>query len=174
MIYVGIDPGLKGGLAMLSGDFSTGNGHQVHPMPTIKTTKRKKTAETINLPFLVEILRAYSAKNITVFLEKVGAMPKQGVSSTFKFGTGYGQIQGVLAALGVGFELVTPQRWMKTVLDGYGKGSGTKASVQYVMQKYPQINLLPTERSRKPSDGMADAVCIAEYGRLRENKEPKE
>ena len=163
MNYIGIDPGLKGGLALLT----EGYGDLVFSMPTIKTTKGKKTAETINLPLLVEMLEQFARKGGTVFLEKVGAMPKQGVSSTFKFGTGYGQIQGVLATLRMPFELVTPQQWMKVVLAGYGKGGNTKASIQYVMQKFPGVSLFATNRSRRPSDGMADAICLAEYGRLR-------
>jgi hypothetical protein len=32
-------------------------------------------------------------------IERVASMPKQGVSSTFKFGTAYGAVVGVLAAL---------------------------------------------------------------------------
>jgi crossover junction endodeoxyribonuclease RuvC len=44
-------------------------------------------------------------------VEKVGAMPKQGVSSTFKFGAAYGSILGILAALKIRTILVSPTVW---------------------------------------------------------------
>ena len=34
-------------------------------------------------------------------VERVAAMPKQGVASTFKFGASYGAILGVVAAIGI-------------------------------------------------------------------------
>ena len=46
-------------------------------------------------------------------LEKVGAMPGQGVVSMFTFGHAAGAVAGVLAALEVPVTLVTPQRWKK-------------------------------------------------------------
>ena len=41
-------------------------------------------------------------------VEQVGAMPKQGVASTFKFGFAAGIIRGVLAANGVPIHYVCP------------------------------------------------------------------
>lgn len=46
-----------------------------------------------------------------VVVENVHAMPKQGVSSTFKFGMGCGIIHGVTGALLLPLTLVSPNQW---------------------------------------------------------------
>jgi crossover junction endodeoxyribonuclease RuvC len=46
-------------------------------------------------------------------IELVGAMPKQGVSSTFKFGRAFGTAIGVVGSLKVPLVFVTPQKWKK-------------------------------------------------------------
>ena len=38
------------------------------------------------------------------------------------------------------------------------------AAIDYVSMRYPEVNLTPGAK-RKPSDGIADACCIAIYGR---------
>ncbi len=40
---------------------------------------------------------------------------------------------------------------------------GKQESVRYIKNKYPEVDLTPG-RMVKPSDGIADAICIAEYG----------
>ncbi len=97
-----------------------------------------------------------------VFIEKVHAMPKQGVSSTFKFGMGYGLVIGVCEALGIPYRLVTPQAWKKVVLAGTAKDKD--AAVSFVRRAYPGVDLIPGKK-RVPHDGIADAMCIAEFGR---------
>lgn len=162
-IIIGIDPGLSGGFAVIGNpSYQRPN---VKPMPIITSTKGKRTTKLLDLPVIVGWMRAWIHDyNVMVFIEKVHAMPKQGVSSTFKFGQGYGQLQGICAALSVGYSLVTPQAWTKKILAGYDTTGKNKPSVEYVKAKYPMLSLLATERSKKPHDGMADAICIAEYG----------
>jgi hypothetical protein len=46
-------------------------------------------------------------------VERVSAMPKQGVSSSFRFGMGYGIILGALAAQNVKIFDVAPGSWKK-------------------------------------------------------------
>jgi hypothetical protein len=46
-------------------------------------------------------------------VEKVSAMPGQGISSTFKFGMNYGNIISMLLCAGLPFEEKTPSQWMK-------------------------------------------------------------
>ena len=47
------------------------------------------------------------------FLERVASRPGQGVSSVFKFGSAYGCVLGVLAALEIRTILVAPAVWKK-------------------------------------------------------------
>lgn len=146
-MIIGIDPGQSGGIAAIDGDAS----HAV-PMPL--------SGKDINGHAVANIL-----KNLTpsvVILEKVHAMPKQGVSSTFKFGMGYGLVIGVCEALGIPYRLVTPQAWKKVVLAGTAKDKD--AAISFVRRAYPGVDLTPGHK-RVPHDGMADAICLAEYGR---------
>ena len=147
MNVVGIDPGQKGGLAYLS-DYHA----EAVPMPMI--------GKDLDVQKIVRMLRTQSVE--LVVLEKVHAMPQQGVSSMFTFGFGVGVIVGTVETLGLPLRWVTPQAWKKLVLAGTAKDKD--AAIAHVRQAYPGIELVPG-RARTPHDGIADAVCIAEYGR---------
>ena len=95
MIYIGIDPGKKGGYAAIAGE----RGIAVSPW---------------NDGQFIEDMRAVAGSGACIAcVEKVGAMPGQGVTSMFNFGKSAGFIEGVLSALGIPYQLVTPQRWKK-------------------------------------------------------------
>lgn len=154
MIYLGIDPGLSGGLAALS-TICTFTGFP-RPMPLAGGE-----IDALNIAETVTDLRM--ADDVIVCVEAVHSMPKQGVASTFKFGKGYGMVLGALAAVSARTELVTPQAWKKAILAGTAKDKD--AAIAWCRRAYPSVNLLATERSRVPHDGIADALCIAEYAR---------
>jgi len=59
------------------------------------------------------------------------------------------------------YQLIPPQRWKKA----FGLHSDKQQSIEECVRIFPDANLLPTARCRKPSDGMAEALLIAEYGR---------
>ncbi len=96
-------------------------------------------------------------------LERVGAMPGQGVTSMFNFGENFGFIQGVLEANGIPYELVTPQKWKRE----FGVTGDKNSAVSVCQRLFPDVSLLKTERSKKPDDGMAEALLMAEYARRR-------
>lgn len=100
-------------------------------------------------------------EQIFAVVEKVGAMPGQGVVSMFNFGKSAGFIEGVLEAFGIKTLLVPPQIWKKS----YNLGSDKQKSIEKCQEMHPELSLLPTPRCKKPSDGMAEAVLIAEYGK---------
>ena len=87
-------------------------------------------------------------------LERVSAMPQQGVSSTFKFGTSFGQSTMSLVFAKVPYDLVTPGVWQRN-MSCLSKGDKniTKARAQ---QLFPHTKI--THRN-------ADALLIAEYAR---------
>lgn len=148
-MIVGIDPGQTGGLAYID---ERGCRSWAVAMPVL--------GKDIDGALLADLLRDWAPE--TVIVEKVHSMPKQGVASTFKFGTGFGRILGVLEALGAPYRLVTPQEWKKTVLTGTAKDKD--AAIAFASRAFPHISLTPGQK-RKPHDGMADALCLAEYGR---------
>lgn len=156
MRILGIDPGLDGGLALLSPD-----GLLLEVMPTFGSGQREVDAAKV-----AELLRGWSPTH--AMLEKVGSRPGQGVCSMFTFGCGVGVIKGVLGALGISFTEVTPQTWQKTVCKGLAGGDPKDVAVQRARQLWPTRDLRATQRSKVPHQGLVDAALIAEYGRLQQ------
>lgn len=156
MIIIGIDPGLDGAIATMSGSRIT-----VRIMPTLKSTKTKRILDENKICQFLEQRRKVIGH---VFVEKVHAMPGQGVTSTFNFGAGWGIIWGILVGLHIPRSLVHPATWKKVICKDMPKGS-KDASIIVAKRLWPDVSLLPTPRCRKDSDGMADALCIAEYGK---------
>ena len=146
MIYIGIDPGKNGGIAIIDSD------------------------GVIAFPFseerlLIELDGIAQEYECICYLEHVHAMPKQGVSSTFNFGMNFGFIQGVLKAYEIPYELVTPQKWKKE----FSCTSDKNTSIEVCKRLFPYVNLKATERCKKDHDGMAEALLLAEYGRRHYN-----
>ena len=146
-MIISIDPGLKGGICY----GSSPENLQVMPMPLI--------AGEINALAIAQLLR--EIKPGLAIVEKVHSMPGQGVSSTFKFGKGYGLVLGILGALAVPIELTTPQAWKKLVLAGTNKDKN--AAIVYCSMRYPKVSLIP-KGCRVPHDGIADAICLWSFG----------
>lgn len=145
MKIAGIDPGISGAIA-----FITDSGKTVVDMPVMSTSNSKKQ---INAYDLARIL-SEEKPNIVV-IEKVGAMPGQGVTSMFNFGKSVGIVEGVCAALRLPVEFVTPQSWKKKAgLIGKDKDFSRTLAIQ----KNPDI---VDRLSRKKDIGRADAINIA-------------
>lgn len=145
-VSIGIDPGKTGAIAVMDDDGIL-------------------CLEQFNVDKYVDVLSyvgmSTSAKDIKVCLEKVGAMPGQGVVSMFNFGHNLGVIEGILSALRIPYQLVPPQTWKKEF-----SLTGDKAkSIEVCKKLFPWVDLRATERSRKPSDGLAEALLMAEYAR---------
>lgn len=88
-------------------------------------------------------------------IETVGAMPKQGTSSTFRFGVGCGLLRGVVQALGIPLYEVTPAKWKHHFrLDNDGEKSRARA-----LALYPGVEGL----NLKKHHGRAEALLLALY-----------
>ena len=148
MVYLGIDPGKKGGLAVIK-DLNEEREVRTYPYSddTLKKICKELTADWKNV--------------ILCVVEKVGAMPKQGVTSTFNFGKGYGYILGVLEANCIPYQLISPQRWKKH----FSLDNDKNKSIQTAKRLFPSVSLLPTDRCRVESDGMAESLLMAEFAR---------
>lgn len=157
MIAIGIDPGLDGAVAILDGKARLG----LHPTPVLKADKGGK--RKFDLYGMRDILYPFRNGIHLVVIEQVGPMPKQGVTSVFRFGEGYGMWQGLLAGLSMSYQSVTPQAWKKAILAGTAKDK--QAAIQVIQRRFPGVSLLATPRSKVPHDGMADASCLALYAR---------
>jgi len=142
-IYIGIDPGQTGAIAVLAKrnqgwvkDFDDGNALAV-------------------LRAVYEEPMKWQAK---AAIEKVSAMPKQGVASSFKFGTNFGIWQGRLEALQIPFVFVTPQKWQKAVFDSMPRGDRKEMSLNLARRLFPWADL-----NKKKHHSRADALLIAEW-----------
>ena len=151
-MILGVDPGLTGALVFIGDE--------------IESIVMPKIGNILNLAELSEILEARRDKITHAYLESVHAMPKQGVSSSFKFGRVFGMAEAMLAAHKIPYTLVTPQAWQKVIHAGIEKSiEPKKRSLIAVTRLFPTTNLLATERSKVPHSGIVDALLIAEYGR---------
>ena len=141
-IYIGIDPGINGGIATINNNFV-----QAYKMPqTIRDLwelihEIKSTAELEN----------YS---ITAALESVWSSPQMGVKSAFTFGNGFGHLEMALTALGVPYERVRPAVWQKA-MGCLTKGDKT-VSKRRAQEFFPAL---------KVTHAIADALLIAEFAR---------
>lgn len=146
MFYAGIDPGSKGSICVID---DSNKIMYLNPMSEKN---------------LVTCFYTLKDKDIIVCVEKVGAMPGQGVTSMFNFGKGAGFIEGVLSALFIPYQLIPPQTWKKE----FSLIRKEKVdSIRVCKQLFPDINLFPTPRCTKESDGMAEAALMALYAKRR-------
>lgn len=160
MIIAGIDPGLKGGIAFY-------NGHggdyilEAHRTPTVEVPYvkkgKKRTRNDMDLNTCRELLGNHKLHH--VFLEKVGAMPGQGVTGMFRFGQNLGHWQGLLAGMNLPYTMVTPQAWKKQAgLIKAAKGD----SVELVRELWPDNGA--DFKYKTADEGRAEAALIARYG----------
>ena len=89
-------------------------------------------------------------------IERVGAMPKQGVASTFKFGKAYGVVIGVVAALKIPVHFVAPSVWKKH----FGLSSDKEQSRARALQLWPDRAEL---FARKRDHNRSEAALLARY-----------
>ena len=141
-VYVGIDPGKSGAIAVIYADGTV----EVSPFDIVEYCT------------LLGHLRFHDA---VCCVEKVGAMPGQGVVSMFSFGHNFGIIEGLLTANCIPYQLVPPYTWKKE----FSLSSDKAKSIEVCQKLFPNVSLLATPRSRKPHDGMAEALLLAEYAR---------
>lgn len=146
MIYIGIDPGKNGGIAFI----------QTNQEELILYKNHVFEEST-----LIETCKHFTPYNCKCVVEKVNAMPGQGVVSMFNFGQNFGFIQGVLKAYQIPFELVPPQKWKKE----FSVTSDKNTSIEVCKKLFPFVNLKATPRCKKDHDGMAEALLMAEYAR---------
>mgnify|MGYP001306975757 CR=1 FL=1 len=157
-MILGIDPGLSGAIALLDGERCV----EVWDMPV--TEKLHGKGREVNAYLLVDvILEALEMDEglaaPVAYVERVSAMPGQGVSGMFSLGRSAGVVAGVLAAWGVRVEYVTPQAWKRS--QGLLKKS-KDASRTLAIQRWPEMR---EQLKLKKHDGRAEAMLIADYGR---------
>lgn len=143
MIFAAIDPGaVHAAIAVFNGwspvlvdDLRTVNG-------------------MVDSVALAKLLQDMSVEHVVV--ENVHSMPKQGVSSTFKFGVGVGTIHGVTGALRLPMTLVAPTTWK-----GFHHLNSEKEKArELAKRKWPHLH---DRLDRKKDANRAEALLIGEW-----------
>lgn len=165
MHILGVDPGKSGGAVLMDkyGDILELEGF------------RPDAQNNFDLDGFSEMILTWKQKYspFIAFVEKVHAMPKQGVVSMFSFGKTYGMILGVLHAYDIDVTDVTPSQWTRKMHQPETRHMMSKErSVAVAMELWPGLDLRISKRARKPHDGIVDALLIAEYARKNLHESP--
>lgn len=138
-VFIGIDPGVSGGVA-----FNWSSCYSVVKMPETP----QELAQLIRKECCID------GEPVWAFVERVASSPQMGVVSSFTFGRGYGTILGVLAALEIPYDLVTPTVWQKAM--GCLTRGDKSVSKLKAAAMFPKV---------KVTNWGADALLLAEYCR---------
>lgn len=158
---VGIDPGLTGAIAMI---YPRDKEVRKVVVAAPRLDAGKGMLDAAKIVNVFKIL-----KPDVVIIERQQAMPferkdkkgkmiRQGATSTFKTGYGFGLYMGILVGMGFSTVVVGSQRWQKVMYQG-AAGKGKERSMFICGQLWPGLKL------KKSENGKADALLMAEYGR---------
>jgi len=134
-VFIGIDPGLSGGIGVIT-DWEPSDHGKITPH-TRKVEAHKMPATEMDLVELLDgIIQPLDGfePNAFAYLEKAHAYPggtkliscpkcrtvmktrqAQGIASTWKFAQNYGTIRGILTALHIPFETISPMEWQSAM-----------------------------------------------------------
>lgn len=110
MITIGVDPGLSGAIGVLKDGIYV----DVLDMPVVAKGSGSVKNE-VDPAGLISLLRNYVPADevVAVALERVNAMPGQGVSSVFSLGDSFGCARSAVAACRFETIYVAPATWKK-------------------------------------------------------------
>jgi len=141
----GIDPGLSGAIAFY---------FPSHPERVAVEDMPLADGE-VSTPLLAEMIVSFQPS--LAVIERVSAMPGQGVVSMFNFGRAYGDVRGCIGALAIPIQYVTPGKWKKH----YQLGADKEECRGRALQLFPSC---AEHFKRKKDHGRGEAALIAKYG----------
>jgi crossover junction endodeoxyribonuclease RuvC len=151
VIVLGIDPGIRGGLAIVGDGNGVGTLIDAVDIPTVADGARERVA--------VLTVRDWITRHEPklALIERAQAMPRQGASSGFKYGRAVGALEGAVALCGIPLEITEPTSWKH-----FWKLPPKKEfSRQRALELFPSAHAL---FARKKDHGRAEAALIALYG----------
>lgn len=157
MRILGIDPGVHGAIALLDdGELI------VWDVPTVQVVKNDKKRREVDLYELARMVDALGHVDHS-FIEKVGAMPRDGAIQAFAFGGVYWALRMAVASAFIPQTTVSPAEWRNGLRIQRPEKPGDKSLVVARAD-----TLFPKHahqwRAKGHSD-RAEAALIAEYGR---------
>ena len=150
---LGIDPGIRGGLAIV--EINDGAAPQLIDaidIPAIGVGAK----ERVDVAAIRNFIDRH--KPTHALIERAQAMPKQGASSGFKYGRAVGAIEAAITQCSIPVEIVEPSAWKRFwKLPGKDKESGRQKALQLFPAAHAAL-------ARKRDHGRAEASLIALYG----------
>lgn len=144
---LGIDPGVRGGLAVLRADGSVAHVAAFDP---------DGTESDVAVAMKVAVDNLGIAGGGQCFMEKVGYIAGDGGQGAFTFGRIVGLIRGCLLTRGIYPHDVYPTMWQTAL--GCLTGGNKNISKRRAKELFPE---------QKMTHAIADALLISEYGRRR-------
>jgi hypothetical protein len=149
-LILGVDPGAVSGAYAVLDD--SGALLEVDDLPTIASGKLR----WIDAPALLSrLLELKAGRPMIAYVERQGARPGQGLSSTFTSATAFGSLLATLQIAGCSIELVTASSWKAAM--GLTKDKGR--SLDAARLRFPDVSL-----DRKKDHGRAESILLALYG----------
>lgn len=139
-LFCGIDPGGSGAIAVVT---------HCGEVEWDACVRLKQSDADV-----AEWLRERAPRIRLALVERVGAMPKQGVTSTWKFGRSAGFVEGLVTAYQIPWERIQPVKWQTQMCCRSGGDKNvTKAAAQRL---FPTVKIVHAN---------ADALLLAELAR---------
>jgi crossover junction endodeoxyribonuclease RuvC len=151
-VVLGIDPGIHGGLAIVSDSNGIATLIDAIDIPTIGSGAK----ERVDVAAVRDFIKLHAPAS--ALIERAQAMPRQGASSGFKYGRAVGALEATIMLCAIPVEIVEPSIWKKHFrLPGKDK----ERARQRAIELFPAAHAL---LARKKDHGRGEAALIARYG----------
>ncbi len=162
MLIAGIDPGVKGAVALLdTGCFLVA----IHDIPVVDVRVGRSSRRRIVVPQFADILRALGADHVV--LEYVHGRPTDVPTYAGEMCRAAGIIEGCVGTLGIPITMVQPMAWRKAAGVALAPPSTSaqrkEASRQRALQLWPER---AAWFARRLDADRAESVLIARWGVL--------
>lgn len=150
-----IDPGSVSGayavVRLVDHGFPHGQSYEVLAVDDLPVLEKNVNASAFS-----SIIEDTCSRHVQVVVERVSAFPRQGVSSAFNFGRGFGIIEGVVSAHLLPVEFVSPAKWKGAL----GLNREGEASRALATRLFPGS---ADKFKRKKDHNRAEAVLLGYY-----------
>lgn len=154
--FIGIDPGKKGAVGIVD-NFGQPVGAMTFP-------HAKDDHDLIAWPYVFEFFLKHRGKAIVV-IEDLVFMRKSSPIATAKLSMNNGILRGLLIAAQMPYSPVHPATWQSTLLKQRAGKAKERARIEFE-ERWPKFAQRLRTSYDKVSDGIIDAMLIAEFGRL--------
>ncbi len=161
MIYIGIDNGLTGGIAVLQeGRLS------LDVMPVLNDGKKNR----VDVIRLMRILQVQYKSDCTSFIVYESPAGSKSVKAAVSMADSFARVESVLILQAYKREPITSRKWQKLFWSVPKMAKGQKfdtkaAALNKAKQLWPNQDWRKNERCKVAHDGLVDAALIAEYCR---------